>query len=235
MHADIIIFAVIAAFLIYRLHSVLGTKQGDERSRPNPFAPANPVRGVQGRPSLAAPAVLAAPSPRVAPPLSGMEQYIDPASNQDGRIATGLEEIAAADSTFEINGFMQGARHAFEMIVTAYNKGDISALKSLLSPKLFNDFASGIKAREEAGRTTETIIHRIKSALLIEAHLGGTMGYVTIDFNVEETVSTRDRTGTVVEGNPDRIIEIEDIWTFTRDIRSSDPNWILIETRAVDK
>lgn len=229
MHLDILVFAVIAVFLIYRLNSVLGTKTGAERERPNPFA-----KGEE-RPRLAV-----VPQPQPAPQkdpslrLVGVEQVVDPVANVDGRIVTGLSELAEADTTFDLNGFMNGCKAAFEVIVTAYSKGNLATLKPLLSPKLYSDFESGVRAREAAGETAETIIHRIKSALLTEAHLGGAMVYLTVRFSVEETAFTRNKEGAVISGSADRIITIDDLWTFTRDIRSSDPNWILIETKAAD-
>jgi predicted lipid-binding transport protein (Tim44 family) len=221
MHLDILIFAVIAAFLIYRLKAVLGTRHGSERPRQNPFA---------AKDAAARPPVALKPETLKKPPL-----ITDFAADKDGRIAAGLGEIAAADHQFDVNSFMEGAKAAFETIVTAYSRGDRNALKPLLSPKLYNDFDAGIKAREGAGHISETMIHRIKAARIVEAHLGGTMAYITVDYDVEQTTVTRDKTGGVVEGNPDSISSIEDIWTFTRDIRSSDPNWILIETSAADK
>lgn len=228
MHLDILIFAIIAAFLIYRLNSVLGTRHGNERERPNPYDARE-----------AAPAPIAGPksalTPKPVAPLAGMDQLVDVEANRDGRIETGLSEIYAADPQFEVNSFMGGAKYAFEMIVTAYARGDLLALQPLLSPKLYADFSAGIKAREQAGQTYEVTIHRIKQARIVEAHLGGTMAYITVDFDVEETAYTRDREGKIVEGNPDRIFSVEDVWTFTRDTRTSDPNWILIETRSVEK
>ena len=226
MYLDILIFAIIAAFLVYRLNAVLGTRHGDERPRENPFA----LNEIPARPH---PAVLK-PVPEIKSPKPAGE-IIDATANKDGRIDTGLDEIALADAQFNANDFISGARAAFEMIVTAYSKGDRDALKSLLSPKLFDDFAAGIKAREDAGHTLETQIHRIKAAQIAEAHLGGTMAYITLDFDVEQTAITRDKAGAVIDGDPDKISDVEDIWTFTRDTRAPDPNWILIETRAAEK
>jgi predicted lipid-binding transport protein (Tim44 family) len=229
VHIDILIFAIIAAFLIYRLNSVLGSRHGGERERPNPFASKTERQVDAGQPTAAV------PLPKPVAPLAGFEAMIDMDANKDGRIETGLSDIAAADPYFDINTFMGGAKFAFEMIVTAYTKGDLETLKPLLSPKLYADFESGIAARNAAGHKSEVTIHRIKQARINEAHLGGTMAYVTIDYDVEETTVTRDSQGNVVDGNPDRIFSVEDIWTFTRDTRSNDPNWMLIETRAVEK
>ncbi len=230
---DILIFAVIAAFLVYRLNSVLGTRHGSERQRPNPFAQGEPLPPQAVKAAVRKVTPVAAPRPVVQP--QSFDQLVDLSANTDGRIENGLGEIAAADSSFEVNSFMQGARYAFEIIVTAYNRGDADTLKPLLSPKLYGDFVAGIRAREAAGHTSEVIIHRIKSARITEAHLGGTMAYVTVSFEVEETAVTRDAAGQVVSGNPDHILTLLDVWTLTRDTRHHDPNWILIETRTAEK
>jgi predicted lipid-binding transport protein (Tim44 family) len=228
---DILIFAVIAAFLVYRLNAVLGTRHGSERQRPNPFTPGDAAQTVKApvRP-MAAPA---APRPVLQP--QSFEQLVDVSANTDGRIEQGLAEIASVDAGFEVNAFMQGARYAFEIIVTAYNRGDTETLKPLLSPKLYDDFVAGIRAREAAGHTSEVVIHRIKSSRITEAHLGGAMAYVTVAFEVEETAVTRDAAGQVVSGSPDHILTLLDVWTVTRDTRMHDPNWILIETRTAEK
>lgn len=230
MYIDILIFAVVAAILVYRLKAVLGTRPDDDDAspRPNPFAAAEvPKRNLKLAP---APKTAAAPSP-----LAGAEQLIDPAANKDRRIETGLEEIAAVDPGFTAADFMAGAKYAFETVVTAYSRGDRAQLRQLLSEKLYADFESEIATREGLGRKVETTLHRIKAARIIEAHLGGAMAYITVDYDVEQTSVTRDSAGAIVEGNPDSITNVEDIWTFTRDTRSTDPNWILIETRAAEK
>lgn len=233
MAFDIIVFALIAAFLIYRLNSVLGTRHGGERQRPNPFGerPDAPASAQPAKEGLVIDGEVLPAAP-AAPRALVLDGIVDPSFDTEGRVRAGLEDIAGADRFFDAPTFIGGARAAFEMIVMAYARGELDTLKDLLSPKLYNDFKAGVQAREKAGHTTDITIHRIKKAHIIEAHLGGTMAYVTVDFDVEQTTVTRDRDGRVVEGDPDRVFSVEDIWTFTRDTRSSDPNWTLIETRA---
>lgn len=231
MHLDILIFAAIAAFLIYRLNSVLGTKSGSERQRPNPFTP--PAEQPRAKPQEAASP--AAPPIAQPVPAAVLEQVIDATANRDGRVEQGLEEIRSADPYFDLTSFVEGSKYAFEIIVTAYARGDLAAIQPLVSPKLFADFSAGVKAREAAGLKSDLTIHRVKGARLTEAHLGGAMAYVTVDFEVDETAVTKDTTGKVVEGDPNSILTIRDVWTFTRDTRTTDPNWILIETRAADQ
>jgi len=226
---DVLIIAGIAAFLVYRLYNVLGTRHGEERERQNPFN--GEKRGLQDAPVVP----LVPQSQQTVIPLAGLDQLVDGKANENGRIAEGLSDIAAADRNFQIVSFMQGARAAFEMVVMAYSRGDLETLRSLLSPKLYSDFEAGVKAREAAGHVSELTIHRMKAARIVEAHLGGTMAYVTVDFDVEETSVTRDAAGNIVDGDPDKIFSVEDVWTFTRDVRATDPNWILIETRAAEE
>jgi predicted lipid-binding transport protein (Tim44 family) len=225
---DIIIFALIAAFLIYRLYAILGARHGDERARPNPFAPSGPARQQEQRPRTYS----APPAPPKPASLPNPEAYVDKEADSAGRVTAGLNDIAAADSAFDPGAFLQGARRAFEIVVASYAKGDLAALEHLLSPRLLSDFKAGVTARAQKGLTSQAILHRIKSARISEAHLGGVMAYVTVLFQAEETLFTRDASGAVVEGSPDRIVEVEDVWTFTRDTRAADPNWILVETRA---
>jgi len=224
---DILIFAIIAAVLIYRLNSVLGTRQGDEGSRPNPFATSTtpPPR----------PAVITLKPTVVKPAAAKLDlDLIDADGNTDGKIETGLVEILAVDPAFDAAQFMAGAKYAFDMIVTSYAKGDRAALKPLLSQKIYADFDHGIAERELLAHTSVTEIHRINGAHIVEAHLGGTMAYITVDFSIEQTTTIRDNAGNIVEDSGKPTV-VEDIWTFTRDTRSSDPNWILIETRSAEK
>lgn len=227
LHLDILIFAVIAAVLIYRLNSVLGTRQGDEGTRPNPFVtPVTPPRPtiIDMKPVI---------QPATATKPLDLD-LIDADANKDGKIEAGLAEITAADAAFDAAQFMAGAKYAFDMIVTSYAKGDRTALKPLLSQKIYADFDHGIAEREVQGHTSVTEIHRINSAHIVEAHLGGTMAYITVDFSIEQTTTIRDTAGNIVEDSGKPTV-VEDIWTFTRDVRSPDPNWILIETRAAEK
>lgn len=227
MQLDLLIFGILAGFLIYRLYGVVGTRHDDDRARGNPFIPGD----TRQRPAVAR-VIDAKPLPATLPSPLNFKDVVDSDSDKDGRIETGLVEIAAADPSFDAQSFIRGARAAFEMIVTAFARGDRAALKPLLSPKLYADFSAAIESRARAGHIFELTLHRIKAARITEAHLGGVMAYITVDYDVEETSITRDETGAIVNGSPDHIITVRDLWTFTRDIRASDPNWILIETRA---
>jgi predicted lipid-binding transport protein (Tim44 family) len=218
MPADILIFAAVAALLGWRLYGVLGTRHGEERQRPDPFT-AQP------------------PPPPGGPVVDATARRIEPRPVPDGLAATpeakeGLNEIALADPQFSAQEFIDGARFAFRLVVESYAKGDIAALESLLTPRLLADFKAGAAARAERGHMSETTVHKITASPITQAHLRGAMAYITVDFDVEETSVTRDSTGTLVDGDPERLFSVHDVWTFSRDIRSADPNWIITETRG---
>lgn len=214
---DIIFFAMVAAFLVLRLRSVLGRRTGHERQRPDPFA-----RGPQ------APAkdnVVELPDRR--------RQTGDAvAATYGGPIAAGLTQIQIADPTFSPEGFLEGARAAFGMIVGAYAAGDTEALRPLLEDQVFANFEAAVQARKAAGETLQTELVSIKSADFEEAKVDGRTAVVTVKFVSEQINAVRDANGEVIDGDPTRIAEVIDIWTFSRDTRSRDPNWFLVATRS---
>lgn len=234
---DLVVFAIIAAFLVYRLRSVLGTRHGDERQRPNPFQPEEMPK----RAEVAAVPLVRAPAQGRPINWDGISSLIEDRkeASSDGQMSSpvreGLSEIAAADGAFDVQDFVYGAKSAFVAIVTAFARGDRGALKPLLSEALFNDFSAGIGAREKAGHSATIDIRKIGAARIVQARLAGVMAYVTVDFDVEEVSVTRDAAGAVVEGDPDKVRDVTDTWTFARDIRAVDPNWILIETGSGEK
>jgi len=195
---EILVFAVIAAILVFRLRSVLGRRTGHERRRDLPFAspPAPP------QPAAALPA---------------------PRANDN---ADGL----GAD--FDRDAFLKGARGAFEIIVGAFAAGDRAALQPLLSPDVFRSFSDAITARERAKEKLETKIVAIKSAEIARERVEGGTGLVTVKFVSDQILVTRSEAGAVLDGDPDHAAEHTDLWTFSRVVRSPDPNWTLIATET---
>ena len=218
---DILIFAMIAAFLVYRLRGVLGRRHGEERQRPNPYTPRPGQEGGDNVVSL--PDRGTRPSPVEAPPPVPGEPY---------SVAAGISQIQANDPTFDEKTFMQGARAAFEMIVTAFAHGDTPTLRPLLSDDVYDNFAAAIRSRQAAGESLETRVVDIRDADLIEARMEGRTAFVTIKFISEQINVTRNSAGAVVDGDPEHPLEVVDIWTFARNTRSRNPNWTLIETRV---
>lgn len=218
---DIILFAMIAVFLVLRLRSVLGRRTGHERPRPNPVAP----RRVPGQ---ASDKVVELPDRRAEPagdaPFEGQPS--------DDPLAAGLTQLRIADPSFNAQEFLSGARAAFEMIVGAYAAGDVKTLRSMLNDEVYDNFARVVKQREEAQEKLETTVIGINKADIIEARVEGRMAFITVKFVSEQVNVTRDRNGEVIDGDPNRVTEVTDIWTFARNTRARDPNWTLVETRS---
>lgn len=225
MQLDIIIFAVITVLLILRLKSVLGVKDDDSNSEPHIIIKSSLDDGLGKILDLNTKTMLFESNENVKLDLD--ETLLRGDIEQ---IKEGLEEISEVDKGFNLSEFIEGAKYAFEIIVTAYSSGDRAELKPLLSPKLFEGFDKAISRREEQNRVEETNIKNIE-VFVSDAHLKGTMAYVTIDYDVEKTTIVKED-GEVITGDEDSISTSQDIWTFTRDTRSEDPNWILIETKA---
>ena len=225
---DIIILAVLAGFLVFQLYRVLGQRTGHQRPHRNPYS--DKRNADMGRDS--APTPVAAGTTASAGTVADNADSIDRAVGKDTPLAGALTEIQIADRTFDVDGFVEGAKRAYEMIVMAFANGDRKELKPLLSPDVYEGFEAAITAREEAGHTVETNFVGIKSAEIVDAAMNGSDAEVTISFVSELISHTRDNEGHVVEGDPNQVVEIKDIWTFARDTRDNDPNWQLIGTDA---
>jgi predicted lipid-binding transport protein (Tim44 family) len=211
---DIILFAMVAAFLVLRLRSVLGRRTGNERRRELPRSQVIPPSATDKLVALGRPR----PSPlaAVAPPAN--------------TVAGGLAQITAVDPGFEAPAFVDGARGAFEMIVAAFAKSDKGGLRSLLSDDTYKSFAAAIDERETAGETLETRIAKLKDIDIVEAGLDGRSARVTVKLVSDQINVLRAHDGSVVDGDPQNLIEKTDYWTFARDVRSADPNWLLVAT-----
>ena len=220
-YLDIVFFAMVAAFIAFRLRSVLGRKTGNERPRTDPITQRV---GAQANDKVV-------PLPERAPPTPPADAPLAPGVESDA-IAAGLTEIRRADPRFDIDHFLQGARAAFAMIVEAFAKGDKTTLRPLLADEVFAQFAGAIDAREQAGRTLSTELVATRSADLAGASVIDGKARVTVRFTSEQINVTRDARSGLVEGDPRQIDTVIDLWTFERDTRSRDPNWQLVETGA---
>jgi predicted lipid-binding transport protein (Tim44 family) len=223
-YLDILLFAVVAAFIAFRLRSVLGRKTGHERPRVDPIsrrtaAQAGESRGADNVVPL--PERAPAPHPVEGPAAAGA---------RDGGDRAEIAAIRRADPGFDPAFFLQGAKAAFGMIVEAFAKGDKATLRPLLADEVWAQFTGAIDARERAGHVLSTELVATRDAEIVAAALAGTRARVTVRFTSEQINVTRDAAGGIVEGDPRRIDQVVDVWTFERDTRSSDPNWQLVET-----
>lgn len=235
---DILLFAMVAAFLFLRLRSVLGRRTGQERQRPNPFVrPAAEQRPPAQRPDMQRPDVQRPdirPVPRLEPvrPVSDGNGNGAAVGTASTPLETGLAEVKLADPSFHEDSFLGGARVAFEMIVEAYARGNIAALRPLLADDVYEKFAGAIKNREAAGETLETTLSGIRILDIVEARMDGRVAFVTVKVVSDQTNVLRDRAGTVLDGDPAKASEVVDLWTFSRHTRARDPNWTLVATRT---
>jgi predicted lipid-binding transport protein (Tim44 family) len=196
------------------LRSVLGRRTGNERRR-DPFVPSKPdsvpenlVSLPRGRPS-------------VGPPVNATAPVTGP-----------VARINAADPHFDEAAFLAGARGAFEIIVNAFAKGDTAALQPLLSDAVYASFAEAIRNRLAQRETLETNLLAIKAIELVDGEIENGTALATVKFVSDQTNITRAADGSVVDGNPERVVEKTDIWTFSRALRSRDPNWTLVATHS---
>jgi predicted lipid-binding transport protein (Tim44 family) len=232
-----LVFLGLAVFVIVKLRSVLGTRTGFERP------PEAIRREMEERQRGAQPQdnVVSFPNAQpngVRPPPLPDQPEMTQADRWKGvaepgtPLADGLDAVLAADPTFDAKEFVGGARGAYEMIVLAYAKGDRKTLKTFLAKDVYDGFAQAISEREGRGETAETTFVSIDKANLIAAEMRDKFAHVTVSFGSKIITAVRDRTGAVVDGSADKIVDVNDIWTFARDTTSRDPNWKLVATES---
>ncbi len=210
---DLVLFAMIAVFLVLRLRSVLGRRTGFERVAAPPERPASPGSTgpvIEGH----AEAAPARPLPDPATPL-GRE----------------LARIQAVDRGFDPARFLTGAEAAFRLIVSAFAAGDRAALRPLLTDDIYKSFEQVIAAREKAGETQRSEIKAILSAAIEDASLRGNLAAIVVRFVSDQVAATLDRDGKSHTGT-DAVTEMVDVWTFDRDLTHAGPNWRLAAARS---
>src|SRR5262249_23296033 len=162
------------------------------------------------------------------------EQRVRDYAAGNSEVSQGLVDIFRADGSFDPDHFVHGAKAAYEIIVTAFAEGNRRTLKNLLNNEVYDGFNNAISDREKRGEQIDQSFVGIKSADLVEAELKGGIAQLTVKFVSELISATRDRAGVVINGDPKRIREVTDVWTFARDIASRDPNWKLVATQAAN-
>jgi predicted lipid-binding transport protein (Tim44 family) len=238
MTLDVITIAalVIAAVVFMRLRSVVGRRTNDDEARIERY---RSQRTAQQQTAPKDGKVVTLPRRE---PVPAEAQSRETNADRDLRmtkfaggnaqIARGLIDIANKDSAFDPIEFMKGARAAYEMIVMGFAEGNRNLLHDLLSPEVFSGFAQAIHTREEARQKIDQSFVGITAAEMVEAELAGTSAQVTVRFVSELISAVRNAGGDVVSGDPKRIKEVTDIWTFARDVSARDPNWRLVATQA---
>ncbi|WP_284126515.1 Tim44/TimA family putative adaptor protein [Parerythrobacter aestuarii] len=212
---EIVILAMIAAFLGMRLYSVLGQRaEHEEEVIPNRFDSGEQAQQqAEARPQPTAQVIDLPRNPNLHP---SVEQ--------------GVRAIAAADRSFDLLSFIEGAKGAYAMVLEAFWKGDKETLRELCDLDVYRSFAGAIDARVEAGHTLDNKLIRIEDATVRDAELDGRTARVTVLFVSDIAAVTRDAEGNLIAGSLDDAIESRDIWTFSRQVDAAGPDWILDET-----
>lgn len=209
----IVILAMVFLFVAFRLWSVLGRRTGHEQTiaRPAEAAPA-PIGAGRSLPDSNVPALPVRPA------------AVEP------RAEAGVRAIQSADGSFDPAQFLEGARSAYRMILEAYWRGDQEALRRLADDDVYDAFSGAIEARAVAGEQLDNRLVSIENAVIEQARLEGQMAQVTVRFDADIAAVTRDGEGNVLAGSLDDAVPTHDVWTFSRHVRSDDPNWMLVET-----
>jgi predicted lipid-binding transport protein (Tim44 family) len=215
MLLEIVILAMVAAFLGLRLYSVLGRRAEQEEE------PVVQRFESDDKPAGIRPAAIPTPAPQ--PRVMELEGVM-PA------VERALREIASADPKFNLGQFLEGARGAYRMILEAFWQGDRETLRELCDDDVLAGFVSAIDAREAAGETMDNTLIRIEDLRIHSASLDGKTARIALLFVADIAAVTRDKDGNVIAGSLDDAIESRDVWTFSRNTASRDPNWLLDET-----
>jgi predicted lipid-binding transport protein (Tim44 family) len=228
----------LAVFILFKLRSVLGKRTGNERPPFDPYSKpeqtgdrstANGQDNVIPLPNQTGQEIEADEDRG---PGGGV--VIDKVAPAGSALNSALKQILSVDRSFEPEPFLQGARAAYEMIVMAFADGDKKALKNLLSRDVYEGFVAAIDDREKRGETIDSTFVGIDKAEIVEAALKGSTAQVTVKIHSQLISATRDKAGEIVDGDPSKVTEVVDIWTFARDTSSRDPNWKLVATESAD-
>lgn len=232
---DIIFFALLAAYILNRLRATLGQDDGerikkkDGRNIARLFdvpADEKDKQAAKQRLSEIAQQVMnkkPAEEKRAAPAEVKAEASLSPT------IAKAVERIKEKDAQFSVNQFLTGAKAAFEMVLEAFDEGDRETLRNLLSDGLYKEFDEVITSRDGLGQVQKTTLVALQEPEILSASLRGTVAKLVLRFKSEQIAYTKDNTGKVIEGDMFHVEQVEDTWTFQRDIATQDPNWVITE------
>lgn len=228
-----LIFVVAAVFVFLQLRSVLGKRTGNERRPVDPYSAKRESPDDTGaEESAESDNVITLPGrgEAKADPYREIDRVAKPGTD----INAGLRAIKDRMPDFDPATFLSGAKMAYEMIVMSFADADRKTLKNLLSTEVYDGFAAALDDREAKGETVQSSFVGIDKADIIAADVRDTDALVTIRVVSQLISATRDKDGNVVDGDPEAVVEVKDVWTFSRDTRSRDPNWRLVATESED-
>jgi predicted lipid-binding transport protein (Tim44 family) len=211
--AVIVILALVALFIGLRLYAVLGERTGHEQPI---LKPADPDARIE-RP------VHAAPREAAKAPDSGDLAYLPLAG-------PGVRALLAADPSFDVARFLEGAGAAYRMILESFWKGDLDAINPHVAPHVYETFADAVAQRTKDGHTLDNRLVALDPPVITDASIDNGAAVVTVRFEADIAAVTRNGEGEVVAGSMSDAVQTRDRWAFRRDLKSRDPNWLLIET-----
>ena len=210
----IVILALVALFIGLRLYSVLGERTGHEQPIVKPADAEPRLVEPQAMPSSSQPSAALDPAGMAYLPLAG----------------PGVRAILAADSSFDVARFLEGAKAAYRLVLENFWKGELDAIKPHVDGHIYDSFASAVADREAQGLVLANRLVAIEQTVISEAELKKSIAEVTVRFEADIAAVTRNADGAVVAGSLSDAVQTRDRWTFRRDLASKDPNWLLIET-----
>ncbi|MFC5386618.1 Tim44/TimA family putative adaptor protein [Aquamicrobium segne] len=224
-----IFFMIAAVVIFFQLRNVLGRRTGNERPPFDPYSARKQEKpnGSDGD------NVVTLPRKR-GEAVPDAYAAIDAFAKPESELNKGLRAIKDVDAGFDPKSFVEGARMAYEMIVLAYADGDRKALKNLLSREVYDGFSAAISEREARGEKVQSSFVGIDKADIVSAEMKGSEAQITLRVVSELISATLDRDGAIIDGDPETVAEVKDVWTFARDARSRDPNWKLVATEVED-
>lgn len=220
------LFFLVAAVLIFlQLRNVLGRRTGNEKPPYDPYSARDASRDDDDSKVVTLPK-------RGEVSEENRFADIDAVAAPGSELNLGLRQILERDPSFNAKEFSQGAKSAYEMIVTAFATGDRDTLRSLLSSEVYDGFNAVISERESRGEVTRSTFVGIEKADITEAGVVGDEATITLRIASQLISATFDAEGKVVDGDADNVVDVNDVWTFSRDLRSRDPNWKLVATES---
>lgn len=209
---DILIFAVLAAVIFFKLFNVLGRRTGNEQPPPRP----GPVADNDDQETI----------------LPFRRQEDDQAVDTTDPLMSGLDRIGLADRSFDPEQFLAGAKTAFEFIIDAFHQGELEPVRPYLDEDVYRSFADALAQRNMEGTRRHVELVAINQCTVIEAEMAGRQARITVRFESEQIDVVKDSEERIIAGDPSGTIEVTDIWTFARDTGSRNPNWHLVATRS---
>lgn len=214
----ILLLAMVAGIILFRLYTVLGRRTGNERE------PQDRLRRIEAGANQ--------PAPENALALQDHSTGASQQPDEQAGIADALAQIKRADRTFEPDHFLEGAGEAYRQVVTAFAARDREALRPLLNDEVYGAFDAEIHDHEERNETVKYALMGFSDVHILHAELKGRIAEITVRFAARFVSSTTNANGEIVDGDPKAVRDVVDVWTFDRDTRSSDPNWTLVATTS---